>query len=106
MLTDRTSLRTVTFYVYSIADGGKELVSGPYTTKIACDQTVSVKEVPTTVPDKVFVVSDTNPHRITINSYDVMYPDEPLRSVKTHCPILTYTPTASSEVVSLKSGCS
>lgn len=105
LLTDRTTKRTETFYVYSVADGGKDLVSGPYTIKLACDQTLTVKEVATTVPDQPFVHDAPNVHRVTINAFDVMYPDEPSRSVKAHCPILTYTPTASSAVVSLKTGC-
>lgn len=105
MLTDTTTKKTETFYVYSIADGGKELVSGPYSVKLDCDKTVTVKEETTAVPDKLFVIGDPNYYRVTINEFDIMYPDEPSRSLKSHCPILTYTPTADSSVVSLKPGC-
>lgn len=105
LLKDKTAKVTNTFFVYSIADGGKELVSGPYSVKLDCDKTVTVKEVTTTVPDKTFIISDPNYHRVTINEYDVMYLSEPNRSIKAHCPILTYNPTATSSVVSLKSGC-
>lgn len=95
-------MRTETFYVLSKADGGKQLVSGPYTTKIACDQTITVSEVATSVPDLLFVLPlSSNIHRVTINAFDVKYPDEPSRSISAYCPILTYSPSATSEVVSL-----
>jgi hypothetical protein len=57
-------------------------VSGPYSTKIACDQTLTVQEITTIVPVKQFVLNEPNYHRVTINPYDVMHPDEPSRSIK------------------------
>ena len=46
LLKDITTERTETFYVHSIADGGATKMEGPYTIKIACDQSIDIRQDP------------------------------------------------------------
>lgn len=106
LLLDRTTKRTETFYINSIADGGASLVSGPYTINIDCDYTILVKQDPAFVKTYSFdILPVANPtETITMKAFIPYYPDEPARTINTHCPITKYEPVATTDVVS-KPGC-
>ena len=94
LLSDITTLRTETFYIHSKADGGSTLMQGPYTIKLACDQSIVIKPDPAFPPSHTFKLDKTRPtESISFPRFTAWYPDDPSRNIEGYCPIVSYAPT-------------